>query len=62
MFINIYKQCISMFIMKKKIKKYGNSLVIVFDKEDIELYGIKEGDWIELEDMLIQSKKEVKRR
>ena len=47
--------------MKKKIKKWGNSLVIVFDKEDVELYGLVEGDWIELDDMLIQEQKKVKK-
>lgn len=32
--------------MKKKLKKYGNSLVITFDPEEIEWYNFKEGDWI----------------
>lgn len=40
--------------LTKKIKKYGGSLVIVFDKEDIERFGLVEGDWVELEDMLVQ--------
>lgn len=43
--------------MRKQIKKYGNSLVIVFTKEEQELYGIKEGDKIDL-DFLEQSQKE----
>jgi len=43
--------------MKKRVKKWGTSLVVVFTKEDIDLYGIVEGDIIELEDMLIQKKK-----
>ena len=38
--------------MKKRIKKYGNSLVIVFTKEDIDLYGLVEGDIIDIDDML----------
>jgi len=40
--------------MKKRIKKWGDSLVIVFTKEDCELYGLVEGDVIDLDDMLIQ--------
>jgi antitoxin component of MazEF toxin-antitoxin module len=43
--------------MKKKIKKWGNSLVIVFTKEDEEVYGLVEGDVINIEDMLIQKKR-----
>ena len=34
--------------MRKKIKKYGNSLVIVFTKEDAESYKLKEGNIIEI--------------
>lgn len=43
-----------MFNMQKKIKKWGNSLVIVFDKEDVERHGIVEGDWADLSDMLVE--------
>ena len=35
--------------MKKIIKKYGNSLVIVFDKEDIKIYKLKVEDIIDIE-------------
>ena len=35
--------------MKKKLKKWGNSLVIVFSKEDCEVYKLKEGDVIKVE-------------
>ena len=42
--------------MKKKIKKWGNSLVITFDPEDISIYGLVEGDVIDLGDMLIETK------
>jgi len=38
--------------MRKKIKKWGDSLVVVFTKEDVESYQLKEGDVIELDDML----------
>jgi len=43
--------------MKKKLKKYGNSLVISFSKEEVETYGLVEGDTIDLDDMLIQKTK-----
>ena len=38
-----------MFIMKKIIRKQGNSLVIIVDKQDREIYGIDEGDIVEIE-------------
>lgn len=44
--------------MRKKIKRYGNSLVIVFSKEDCETYGLGEGDVVDISDMLIQVKEE----
>ena len=34
--------------MKKKLKKYGNTLVLSFTKEEQEIYKLKEGDVIEL--------------
>lgn len=42
--------------MIKRIKKWGNSLVIVFNAEDEKIYGIKEGDVIEIDDMLWENK------
>ena len=47
--------------MKKQIKRYGNSLVITFDKEEIEWYNLKEGDWLDLSDFVI-IKKGVKKK
>lgn len=38
--------------MKKIIKKYGNSLVLVFDVEDVKIYDLKEGDVIDIRDMV----------
>ena len=35
--------------MKKFIKKYGDSLVINFTKDERKLYRLKEGDVIEVE-------------
>jgi len=46
--------------MKKRIKKWGDSLVIVFTKEDCELYGLVEGDVIDLDDMLIKQNEKNK--
>ena len=48
--------------MKKKIKKYGNGLVIHFTKEEVELYGLREGDVIELDDMFIQKQNKKKQK
>lgn len=44
--------------MRKKIKKYGDSLVINFDKEEIEWFGFNEGDWIFIDDKSIKKIKE----
>ena len=38
-----------MFIMKKIIKKTGNSLCIILDAEDVKIYNFKEGDIIDVE-------------
>ena len=45
--------------MKKKLKRYGNTLIISFSKEDQEVYGLVEGDVMDLGDMLIQKQKRV---
>ena len=49
-----------MFNMKKRLKRYGNNLVLVFTKEEEEIYGLIEGDIIDIEDMVIQDKKSRK--
>jgi len=36
--------------MRKRIKKYGNSHVIVFTSEDMSLYDLFEGDILDLDD------------
>lgn len=46
--------------MKKKIKKYGNSLVIIFDKEEIEWYGLEEGEWIDIGSIIKVNPEEMK--
>lgn len=52
--------------MRKQIKRYGNSDVIVFTKEDMSSYGLKTNDVIDLGDIVkvlpneISSKKMLK--
>jgi|TARA_Y100000310_G_scaffold261715_1_gene271169 hypothetical protein len=49
--------------MRKKLKRWGNNLVVVFTKEDEETHGLVEGDIIILDDMLTQKvKKGVKKK
>jgi len=52
--------------MRKKVLKWGDSLVIRFSKAEVELFGIAEGDVIDLDDMLIdevfRKSKERKRK
>jgi antitoxin component of MazEF toxin-antitoxin module len=46
--------------MKKIIKKWGPSLVIRFSPDDMEMYGIKEGDIIEIDDDVLRRAGEQK--
>jgi antitoxin component of MazEF toxin-antitoxin module len=46
-----------MFIMKKIIKQWGNSLVIRFNPEEVKTYDLHEGDILELEDLVKIKKK-----
>ena len=41
--------------MKKRIKKWGDSLVIVFTKEECGLYGLVKGDMLELDDIFMRN-------
>lgn len=46
--------------MKKIVKKYGDTLIISFTKDEARVYDIKEGDVLDLDDILTQKKcKEV---
>lgn len=47
--------------MKKMLKRWGNNLVLVFTKEEEEIYGLIEGEPIEIEDMLFQSSKKERK-
>ena len=43
--------------MKKKLKKIGSDgLMIYFTKEEIERYGLVEGDVLDLDDMIGQER------
>ena len=39
--------------MRRLIKNYGNTLVIVFSKEDQKIYDIEEGDVVDLGELII---------
>jgi len=42
--------------MKKIVKIIGNSLGIIFDREDCKIYNLKEGDILDLDDLVIFNK------
>jgi len=35
--------------MRKIVKKYGNSFILLLDQEDVEIYKLKEGDVLDIE-------------
>jgi len=39
--------------MRKMIKKWGNSLVITFNSEEVKVYDLKEGDFLDFLDIEI---------
>jgi len=39
----------------RQIKKWGNSFVVVLTSVDVKDLGIKEGDWMNIEDSIILS-------
>lgn len=43
--------------MKKIIKKIGNSLGIIFDREDCKIHNFKEGDVLQINFLLIRDGK-----
>ena len=47
--------------MKKIITTYGNSTVIKLDKEDLEIYELKEGDIVDIEIYKIKGDKNGKK-
>lgn len=51
-----------MYYMKKIIKKQGNSLCIIINRQDREIYDLGEGDKIELTITKIENGKKKKVR
>lgn len=47
--------------MRKEIKQWGDSAVIVLTREDLKLYGLQIGDIVELDD-IVKIQKEGKKR
>ena len=48
--------------MKRLVKRYGNTLVINFSKEDQDIYDIKEGDIMDIGDLIVIKKKGRKKK
>lgn len=44
-------------MMQKIVRRQGNSLVIILDKQDREILGIEEGDIVEISDIVVLKKK-----
>ena len=42
--------------MLKQLKRWGNNLVVVFTKEEETLYGLSEGDRLDLSDLVNKTK------
>lgn len=47
-------------LMEKIIKKYGNALIIRFDKEDVKIYDLNEGDILNIELEKIKKNQKIK--
>ena len=45
--------------MKKIVKKWGDSLVIVFDREDCKIHGIIEGSIVDISDMTLLNEQQL---
>ena len=45
--------------MKKVIKKMGNSVGIIFDREDCKIFNLKKDDVIELDEELLKNGKKI---
>jgi hypothetical protein len=46
--------------MKKILKHWGNSLIIILSKEDKKIYNLKEGDIVDIEMVKLKSNKNEK--
>ena len=47
-------------MIKKIVKKYGDSLIVSFTSEEQKIYGIEVGDILEISDMIIIKKSKRK--
>lgn len=50
-----------MFNMRKEIKQWGNSAVLVLSTEDMKAYGLEIGDFVDISD-IVKVQKEVKKK
>ena len=48
--------------MRKTIKKWGDSLVISFTKEETQMYELGEGDVLDIDDILLKKINKGKRK
>lgn len=46
----------------RPIKKYGNTWVITLTSPDVNDLGLKEGDMVDIEDMVVNKKEEAKKK
>lgn len=58
---NIYKPFLTILNMRKKVKRYGKSLVISFSREEKEIIGLTEGDIIDFEIKDIETRQPYKK-
>ena len=48
--------------MRKLVKSYGNTFVLVLSKEDQEIYNIEEGDTIDLGEIIVIKNRKRKKK
>jgi len=46
--------------MKTQIKRYGHSLIIVLSPEFLKYHKLKEGDWLDISDVIPIKSKEMR--
>jgi len=58
---NIYKPYLTILNMRKKVKRYGSSLVVSFSREEKEIIGLTEGDIIDFKINDIETREPIKK-
>lgn len=43
--------------MRKEIKKWGDSMVIVLSPEDLRVYGLRQGDIVDISDITLAKRR-----